>query len=277
MNILNKKQLSSFLFLIIFTFCWITLSAQIPFQQGFPINTGNSTSEPSPQVADIDGDGDLEVLIGSGSNLFAYHHDGTLVDGFPVVIGGTGHFTPAIADIDNDGEIEIVIAGQRSDLYVYNGDGSLKEGWPQNLDDDDGASCSPALSDLDNDGDLEIVIGTHRDLNGNNGGIFARVYVFHHDGTLYEGWPIYNVDYRGVYGSPAIGDIDNDGEPEIIVVGREYSEVWAWHTDGTILPGFPVDLPNFTESSPTLSEIYLRTLYLSDIIGNKGFLENSFR
>ncbi|MCD4746631.1 MAG: FG-GAP-like repeat-containing protein [Bacteroidales bacterium] len=102
---------------------------------------------------------------------------------------------------------------------------------------------------------MEIVIGTHRDLNYNNGGIFARVYVFHHDGTAYTGWPVYDVDYRGVYGSPAIGDIDNDGEPEIIVVGREYSEVWAWHTDGTVLPGFPVDLTGFTESSPTLADI----------------------
>ncbi|MCD4818455.1 MAG: T9SS type A sorting domain-containing protein [Candidatus Cloacimonetes bacterium] len=255
MKIMKKKHLSDFLFLIMFTFCWMNLSAQIPYQQGFPINTGNNTSEPSPQVADIDGDGDLEVLIGSGQNLFAYHHDGTPVAGFPVGVGGSAHYTPAIADIDNDGEIEIVIAGQRSDLYVFNGDGTLKEGWPQNLGDDDGACCSPALSDLDNDGDLEIVIGTYKDLNLNNDGILARVYVFHHDGTIYDGWPVYDVDYTGVIGSPAIGDLDNDGDLEIIVVGREYSQVWAWNTDGTVLLGFPVDLPNFTESSPTLADI----------------------
>lgn len=224
-------------------------------QTGFPIYTGGSSMESSAQVADIDCDGDMELLIATGTSLKVYHHDCIMVTGFPVTVGGYATHTPAVADLDCDGDIEIVITGQRSDLYVYRSDGILETGWPQNLDDDDGASSSPVLADLDNDGDLEIVVGTFKDLNGNNGYILARVYVFHHDGTRYDGWPVYDVDTYGVLSSPAIGDIDNDGRLEIIVAGRNTSNIYAWDDDGTIVPGFPVTLSGLIESSPTLADV----------------------
>lgn len=224
-------------------------------QSGFPIYTGGSSMETSAQVADIDSDGDMELLIASGSSLKAYHHDCSMVSGFPVSTGGIATHTPAVADLDGDGDLEIVITGQRSDLYVYRADGTLETGWPQDLDDDDGASSSPALADLDNDGDLEIVVGTFKDLNGNYGYIYARVYVFHHDGTRYDGWPVYDVDSYGVLSSPAIGDIDNDGGLEIIAAGRDTHNIYAWDDDGTIVPGFPVALSGLIESSPTLADV----------------------
>lgn len=224
-------------------------------QAGFPLNTGGSCMESSAQVVDVDGDGDMEILIPSGSSLKVYHHDCTMVTGFPVTVGGIATHTPAIADLDGDGNLEIVIAGQRSDLYVYKKDGTLETGWPQNLDDDDGAAGSPALADLDNDGDLEIVIPTFKDLNGSSGYIYARVYVFHHDGTRYDGWPVYDVDSYAVPASPAIADIDNDGSLEIIVTGRNTQTVHAWNDDGTVVPGFPVTISGLIDSSPTVADV----------------------
>ena len=260
MKKLNEKRLSCFLILMIVAFCSLNLSAQIPDQAGFPIHLGGSApSECSPQVADIDGDGDLEVLMGGGQSLYVFHDDGIPVTGFPVYLGFVIHHavhTPAVADLDNDGVMDIVMAGQRSELYVFNNDGTLKTGWPQEMDDDDGAASSPAVADLDGDGDLEIVIGTYKDLNGNNPEIDdARVYIFHHDGTRFTGWPVYDVDSYGVNSTPAIGDIDNDGDLEIIVCGRDNSKIWAWHTDGTVVTGFPVNIGGLCESSPTLADI----------------------
>lgn len=226
-----------------------------PNQTGFPIATGGSTSESCPQVVDIDDDGDLEVIIGSGTSLHAYHHDGSMMSGFPVTVAGPAYYTAAVGDIDNDGELEIAIAGQRSNLYVYRADGSLETGWPQYLGDDDGAACSPTMADLDGDGDLELIIGTFKDLNGNNGYIEARMYVFHHDGTLFSGWPVLDVDPYAIHATPAVGDIDNDGDLEIITAGRNSQALLAWHTDGTPVDGFPAQLSGLIESSPTMADI----------------------
>src|SRR5207245_3236637 len=59
------------------------------------------------------------------------------------------------------------------------------------------------------------------------------------------GWP--HVPPGGPVRSPASGDLDGDGWPEV-VVGLEATVqnstrvnlLYAWHQDGTLLPGWPV-------------------------------------
>ncbi|MCL6499840.1 MAG: hypothetical protein K6U07_07435, partial [Firmicutes bacterium] len=40
-------------------------------------------------------------------------------------------------------------------------------------------------------------------------------------------------------GTPAVGDLDHDGKPEV-VVGDASGRVYAWDSGGNLLPGFPV-------------------------------------
>ena len=71
----------------------------------------------SPVFADLNGDGNSEIISGSGNQLFAFHLDGSLVDYFPMSF--TFPFTSSlmIDDLDLDGDIEIV-AGSSNDLVV---------------------------------------------------------------------------------------------------------------------------------------------------------------
>jgi hypothetical protein len=165
----------------------------------------------TPAIADLDGDGDLELVTASGSgstgvHLLAHHHDGSLVDGFPVAFSGGGVDTfPAVGDVDGDGQYEIVIAGKTA-VHVFAVDGSLERSMVPS-----GSvfySTAPALADLDTDGTPEIVVQTNQAVN-----------VWKGDGSALPGWPFAlgsNVWVNNA--GPVVGDVDGDGEPEVLAL-----------------------------------------------------------
>jgi WD40 repeat protein len=77
-------------------------------------------SESSPVLADVDGDGAADVLVGGESGLVqAWRMDGTVLDGFPLTVGDFVRSTPALADFDADGDAEILLAGWDRNVYVW--------------------------------------------------------------------------------------------------------------------------------------------------------------
>ena len=108
--------------------------------------------------------------------------------------------------------------------------------------------ASPAAGDLDRDGSPEIVAA---DLEG-------KVYAWNAKGQrvlteeanpAYSGKPLepfenvrkgpQNRTQHGFLGSPVLGDLDGDDEPEIVAAGMD-RHLYAWHGDGSPVDGFPV-------------------------------------
>ena len=91
-------------------------------------------TEASPAVADLDGDGSLEVLIGAEDRrLYAFHFDGTPVSGFPIETSAEIRGTPAVWDLNEDGATDIVVAGWDGGLHAWRYPGSFQEAgmaWP---------------------------------------------------------------------------------------------------------------------------------------------------
>lgn len=118
--------------------------------------------------ADLDGDDDLEVLAGdqvlagSPSNyMYAWHHDGTDVSGWPVGPIDAVNAQAAVADLDGDDAPEVVWDTNITPgkLMGYNHDGTAMEDWPITTD---GSTFfnTVAFGDADVDGDLELLLLT---------------------------------------------------------------------------------------------------------------------
>ena len=206
----------------------------------------------TPAAGDLDGDGDLEiVLAGIDRRIHAYHHDGSVVDGWPIyryngdaLLRG-GLSSPALGDLDGDGLPEVVVGtmsppweGEGGPAPNYNkgtvwgidGDSSNLPGFP--IVTEQYVHSSPALGDVDGDGELEIVVGVGWGTTGREN----IVYAWNHDGTSLQNWP---QETTGVmYAPPALGDIDGDDDLEIVSGCGNYfdlsscNRLYAWEANG---------------------------------------------
>jgi hypothetical protein len=113
-----------------------------------PAHTGITT-------ADIDNDGDLDLLLNSSNRGDLWRNNGgsySKVRRFNQTAGNTGVF----ADLDNDGDLDLVFAGDER-VYLNNGAGGFSNGQSVPV----GGIVNPrslAFADIDNDGDMDFAI-----------------------------------------------------------------------------------------------------------------------
>ena len=178
-------------------------------------------------LADLTWDGDCEVIAGSTDNLVrVWNHDGTLLPGWPVNVGGQVQSKAAVGDLDGDGDQEIVIATRSGQIRIFHHTGVALAGWPQSSGVTYGF-LAPTIYDLDGDGRPEVMIG---------GG--SNVRVWRADGTVFPGFP--KAVSGNVTGTLSAGDITGDGVPEIIAVTLA-GTLEAIQVNGQSVPGWPVN------------------------------------
>jgi hypothetical protein len=131
-------------------------------------------------------------------------------------------------------------------ITVY-GQPPYQSGWPQEVIRGIDFSSS-ALVDVDGDDTLEIVVASND----------KWVYLWNHRGEIFPNWPketAIPVGF-GETSSPAVGDIDKDGEMEIVYGSWVGERLLAWEIDGSDVTGFPVPLGDAVlRCSPTLEDV----------------------
>ncbi len=111
--------------------------AVVPPFSGIRYSALNSgASESSPVVADIDGDGLNDVVMGDEVNqLTAISGTGTVLPGFPIDIDSEVKATPAVCDCDGDGMTEIIAMSWGGKVHMWDYDFPFSPGgppaWPQ--------------------------------------------------------------------------------------------------------------------------------------------------
>ncbi|HLE45736.1 MAG TPA: FG-GAP-like repeat-containing protein, partial [Thermoplasmata archaeon] len=179
-----------------------------------------SWRESGQTLADLNGDGTLEVLVGVWDALYALSgRNGTILWSYP---GGTSRtLYPAAVDIDNDGRPEIVYMDEGPIVRVLRNDGFLLWNWTITPNDPALRTLSqlpmatPAIADLDGDGTMEILVPTGDGMTAFGTGGLARdwrtvAYNWNHtqranDGNSPDGAPFLVVTAGPAEDFPAAG------------------------------------------------------------------------
>ncbi|MEW6364667.1 MAG: FG-GAP-like repeat-containing protein [Acidobacteriota bacterium] len=226
------------------------------------VASGHDLSEPGASdvgrtwpgivVADVDGNGDLEIVTAHGGGwLSVYNHDGYFYPGWPKQpTPGNELRSLAVDDLDRNGDLEIIAASTRSDnqWFVYEHTGVVRSGWPQHYPDSStngyAAGCfneNVGSADIDGDGRSEIIgpsdvhyVAAFNDdgsqilanaVHFGSGKFWSRVGVHVDDAVDVRGWANCGVEHRPNFAdsAPTIADLNGDGVLEIIIVGNVYN------------------------------------------------------
>lgn len=261
----------------------------------FPVRLGAS-GEAAPVLADLDRDGRDEIVIPTSDGylrILRWERSGIRIvraplDRTPPVdpAGRTSQSgeaalpretvirEAAIGDVFGDGRPVIVVASREGKVYAFDARGERLGAFPVSTDAErarratkterieGGVLSRPLLVDLDGKPGLEIVVTS---LDG-------HLYAWRGDGRTLPGFPVGVEDPRlgpgqrqKLVSSPAAGDLDGDGRPEIVFGsngGRDgLASAWAvrargnLHPGGSFLPGWrPLEVPALrAELIPTLA------------------------
>ncbi|KAJ8899673.1 hypothetical protein K2173_019370 [Erythroxylum novogranatense] len=150
----------------------------------------------SPTLVDLDGDGNLDILVGTSFGLFyVLDHHGNLREKFPLEMAEIQGAVVA-ADINDDGKIELVTTDTHGNVAAWTSQG--KEIWEKHLKSH--IAQGPTVGDVDGDGHTDVVVptlsGNIHVLSGKDGSI-VRPYPYRTHGRVMNQVLLVDLSKRG--------------------------------------------------------------------------------
>ena len=205
--------------------------------------------------ADLEGDGDLDVVVGNTTPNRWYLNNGTrnpFAGSTGQTFGAAGDSTQVLVaeDMNRDGQVDLLLGnGGQTNRLLYN-NGPADPFGAVTPDDVGGAGVNTygaAVGDVDNDGDLDIVIA--------NGDATNSLYYNNGTSTPFDGVTPEAIgtsadDSRAI----ALGDVNGDGHLDVLV-GNSSAEDELYLSNGTASPyagvtplKLPASIFSFTRS-----------------------------
>jgi hypothetical protein len=227
----------------------IVLSSGGSVLPGWPKTLDGAADRSSPVVQNLTNYRGLEVIAcvetASGVIVYAFHADGTPVDGWPIELEGARSPFISVGDFDGDNTADVVVsAGDMVYAFYYNG--KQIDGWPV------GTSSNkvgpPIIADVDGNGSETVFFGTSD----------GYAYAVDGRGRVRRGWPVKFCN-SPIMTAPVPSDMDGDGAIEIVFVagGTHLTSctVFAVDARGFEVEGFPRILSESVAASPIAADV----------------------
>ncbi len=203
-----------------------------------PFNISKIDDNGYPGLADLDGDGDFDLLIGEGGGGFRYYQNTGTANSpafgngvsnpfglnFPNILNYSNYTAIAFADLDADGDIDLLIGtgdfADYSDMYYFKNTGTpTNPQFAAPVANPFGLTAPsfytfPTFTDLDNDGDFDLLVGQY-------GG---DVLFYRNVGSATN--PSFTTAVTNPFGltsngtnwaTPTFADLDGDGDDDLLV------------------------------------------------------------
>jgi VCBS repeat protein/GEVED domain-containing protein len=183
-----------------------------------------STDDPlSVHSADMDGDGDMDVLSASNDDhkIAWYENDGKGdFAAHTITTSAIGAFSVFSADVDSDGDMDVLSASQGDDTIAwYENDGS-EEFTQHTIATNVGGARAVSAGDFDRDGDVDVLSGSNQD---------GRLAWHENDGSEnFTSHTIASFDVSSVF----VVDMEDDGDSDVLVTSFDGDYVAWYENDG---------------------------------------------
>ncbi|NEQ38838.1 MAG: VCBS repeat-containing protein, partial [Okeania sp. SIO3I5] len=209
----------------------------------------NANAATSLFTADVDGDGDVDVLSASfyDNKIALYLNDGSNNFTEQVISTNASNARSVFAaDVEGDGDVDIFSASRFDDkiaLYLNDGSNNFTE---QIISNSANGARSVFAVDVDNDGDVDV-------LSGLEFGDIVAVYL--NDGSNNFTQQIISTTADGAYSVFAV-DVDNDGDIDALSASRYDNKIALYLNDGS---------NNFTEQVISTNANGARSVFAADV------------